>query len=138
METIEAVVSVDFALARDASYSKAWKRLKGIELEQAMALPRVVLAAGNLIELMLDGETREVRIEHLRWDQGEGRLSVHAVPTAVLAAEVKEQGLNAWRPWIGKRAAKEFLERCLQMGWRTAGGAPAPQAPAVQRREPTL
>jgi hypothetical protein len=143
MNQIDVIAVVEFRVDRDEPGSKAWKRLEGTVLEQLLTLPELVLRAGSLLELELDGKVRELRVESLRWNQPRQMLRALLVPTEALAASVDEQGLRAWRPWVAKRAGTAFLDRCRASGWshKSNGASPPPAAApaaAAPRREPTL
>lgn len=144
MHNVDAIVIVEFRRKSDAAYSRVWKWLDGITLEQRFSLPLVLLAAGNQLELRLDEALREFRIEHLRWEHQRQTLHVHLLLTEQEANSLRDLGIKAWRPWVRRRVIDDFLERCRQTGWLQRGGkpsrGPSPSAPSnTQKRvEPTL
>ncbi len=141
---IEVVVVLEFHVDPSVPYSKNWKRLDGSTLERHLSVPEVMLAAGNYLELPLDGVTRDIKIDYLCWRVPNGLLAVHTVPGEDLAEELRALGLRAWRPWIGRRAAEEFLQRCATEGWSvhresaSSHQPPANREASRARREPTL
>lgn len=143
MQDMDAIVVIGFQRKPDAAYTKTWKRLEGVSLEQRFTLPAALLAAGNLLGLTLDGVPRELRIEHLRWEHARQTLYVHLTPTEREAASLRALGIKAWRPWLRRRAIDEFLGRCRQSGWVQRAGstvkpAQSPAASSTERVEPTL
>jgi hypothetical protein len=141
MQSLDAIVVVDFRLHPDERYTKTWKRLGGAVLERRISVPAAVLAVDNVLELPLDGEPRELRIEYVRWEHARQTMYVHVMPTDALASELRRQGIRAWRPWLRKRVAASFMERCRQGGWNIRGVVrvlPPEVQPVVERIEPTL
>lgn len=141
MSTMNAIVVVDFLRKSDRAFTKVWKRLAGFSLEQRLTLPLVLLVAGNLLELTLDGVTREMRIEHLRWEHARQTLYVHVMLTPAEAGALRELGFKAWRPWVQRQIVAQFLERCRASGWTQRGAVSVkpPPAPVESKRiEPTL
>lgn len=145
MESADVIVVIDFETNPEERYSKIWKRLEGTRLEQRVTLPEALLAQDNLLEVPLDGTASELRIDRLRWEHGRQTLHVHAELTEDAAYRLRALGLNAWRPWLRRKATDEFLERCRRSGWtiRSAGSERAPVATAApareaERLEPTL
>lgn len=143
MQNMDAIIVIGFQRKPNAAHTKVWKRLEGISLEQRAALPATLLAAGNLLELALDGVPRELRIEHLRWEHARQTLHVHLTLTERETASLRALGIKAWRPWLRRRAVEEFLGRCRQSGWvqrtrNTVKPAPSPAAGSTGRVEPTL
>jgi len=140
---IQVLLVVEFHVDRHVPQSKAWRRLDGCELERVVELPEVVLAPDNVVTLPLDGEPRDLQLDHMVWDAGSETLRVHAIPEAGMAEILRRQGVGAWRPWVGKHAAAEFLRRCEAAGWHVRGAprppsSPSEPPPVVTRREPTL
>lgn len=141
MQDLNTIVVIEFLRDPDEPYTKLWKRLRGVVLEQPLTLPAAVLAPDNLLELAVDGEPRRLRISHLRWEQDRQTLHVHAVPSEDAAAQLRAAGLVPWRPWLRRQAVEGFLASCRSSGWvvRNAGARPAAVAPAASSRiEPTL
>lgn len=136
METEQVIVVVELSVDRDERHSRVWKRLDGTRLERLQELPRLMLGAGNLLEIALDGEPRELRIEALRWSQSKQMARVLTVPSAPMAESLKRRGLRSRLPWKAKRVATEFLARCRATGWRIAGNAEEPPAPPPRSQTP--
>lgn len=146
MDSADVIVVIDFERNPEERYSKVWKRLEGTRLEQRVTLPQALLAQDNLLEMPLDEAVSELRIDRLRWEHGRQTLHVHAELTEDAAYRLRALGLNAWRPWLRRKATGEFLDRCRRSGWTVreegnnvapaaATGAPAREA---ERLEPTL
>lgn len=141
MQILNTIVAIEFLRDPDEPYSKLWKRLRGVVLEQPFALPAPVLAPDNLLELAVDGELRLLRIDHLRWEHARQTMHVHVVPSEDAAAQLRTTGLGAWRPWVRRQAVESFLARCRSSGWvvQRAGVKPVSALPAASERiEPTL
>ena len=146
MNTLQVIVVVDFGPDPDERHTRTWKRISGSVVERLLDVPEPVLACGNLLEVTLDGKLRELRIEALRWSEAKHMLRVRTQPTEPLAASLQAEGIKSWRPWVARRCAAEFLNRCRASGWRLAGSGEevvAGPAPVVERRsgdrkEPTL
>jgi hypothetical protein len=141
MQVIDAIVVIEFARDPGESYTQVWRALSGVVLEQRAALPAPVLVEGSLLELALDGESRELRVDHLRWEHARQTLYAHVVLTEAEAGSLRELGLKARRPWVRRRAVQEFLERCRRSGWNQRGAATSKAVVApveAERIEPTL
>lgn len=108
MQDLNTIVVIEFLRDPDEPYTKLWKRLRGVVLEQPLTLPAAVLAPDNLLELAVDGEPRRLRISHLRWEQDRQTLHVHAVPSEDAAAQLRAAGLVPWRPWLRRQAVEEI------------------------------
>lgn len=144
MQNMDTIIVIDFQRKPDAAYTKVWKRLDGVTLEQRVTLPSMLLAAGNLLEVTLDGVVRELRIERLRWEHARQTLHVHLMLTEREAAALRKLGIKARRPWVRRRALDGFLDRCRQAGWLQRGGVVRAKPASVsatdtsQRVEPTF
>lgn len=141
MQNVDAIIVLEFQRDTEQAYTKVWKGLGEVVLEQRATLPAAVLAEGSLLELELDSEARELRVEYLRWEHKRQTLHVHVALTEPEAAKLRAQGFRAWRFWLRRRASASFLERCRQSGWilRGVAGVQTAAAPAASERiEPTL
>lgn len=141
MQHIDVIIVVEFQRDPELAYTKVWKSLSSSMLEQRSVLPAPVLAEGNLLELELDGQVRELRVDYLRWEHQHQTLHVHVALTEAEAARLRALGFKTWRPWLRRRASEGFLERCRHSGWSLRGSshASSPIAPAASERiEPTL
>jgi hypothetical protein len=113
----------------------------GFTLEQRATLPAPVLIEGSVLELALDAEVRELRVDHLRWEHVRQTLYVHVVLTKSVADSLRTLGFKAWRPWLRRRATESFLERCRRTGWNQcdpAGSKITAPSAGSGRIEPTL
>lgn len=144
MDTVPVIVVVDLSVDPQERYTKTFKRLNGCQLERLIEVPGPVLVPGNLLELTLDGQLRELRIDAVRWTETKQMLRVRTLPTEALAEVLEGQGIRSWAPWKARRSATEFVDRCRAAGWRLASSPQEPLPPrppgerAVDRREPTL
>lgn len=141
MQNIDTIIVVGFQRDSQEPYSKVWKRLERITLEQRATLPVPVLIEGSVLELALDAEVRELRVDHLRWEHVRQTLYVHVVLTESVADSLRTLGFKAWRPWLRRRATESFLERCRRTGWNQrdpAGSKITAPSAGSGRIEPTL